>query len=254
MLRAFVNQLGLQEQAHRVRDRVDPACRRRRSQRQDFYRQFVAPNDLVFDIGANMGNRVETFVSLGAQVVAVEPQSMCVAYLRRWYGRKPVTVVPRGVGSAPGTAILHLSTAHTLATFSQNYIAEATAAGLNAGHQWNATEEVQVCTLDHLISEYGNPRFCKIDVEGFELEVLRGVSQPLESLSFEFHADLDDANGCIAQLETLGRYRYNFALDESMHLALPKWADAESLPGALSSATHKDDWGDIYAVIDSAMA
>jgi hypothetical protein len=55
--------------------------------------QFVRPGDLVFDIGANMGNRIEAFVALGASVVAVEPQGSCVASLRRLYRNQPDVVV-----------------------------------------------------------------------------------------------------------------------------------------------------------------
>lgn len=43
-----------------------------------FYEQFIRPNDICFDIGANMGNRTEVFLKLGAKVIAVEPQSECV--------------------------------------------------------------------------------------------------------------------------------------------------------------------------------
>jgi hypothetical protein len=39
-----------------------------------FYQQFLQPGDLCFDVGANMGNRVEAFLKIGANVVVVEPQ------------------------------------------------------------------------------------------------------------------------------------------------------------------------------------
>jgi hypothetical protein len=41
-------------------------------------------------------------------------------------------------------------------------------------------------TLDELISAHGSPAFCKIDVEGYEAEVLAALSQPIAALSFEF--------------------------------------------------------------------
>ena len=41
-------------------------------------------------------------------------------------------------------------------------------------------------TLDTLVAEYGEPAFCKIDVEGFEVEALKGLSRPLRALSFEY--------------------------------------------------------------------
>ena len=46
--------------------------------------QFVKPGDLVFDIGAHLGNRTRAFVALGCRVVAVEPQPHVARMLRRW--------------------------------------------------------------------------------------------------------------------------------------------------------------------------
>src|SRR4051812_6131238 len=51
--------------------------------RRELYRPYVRPGDLVFDIGANAGRVTETFMALGAQVVAVEPNPELVSGLRR---------------------------------------------------------------------------------------------------------------------------------------------------------------------------
>ena len=61
-----------------------------RRQRLDrFYRRFIAPGDLVFDIGAHLGDRLAAFARLGARVVAVEPQPTFAAALRRRTVAKP---------------------------------------------------------------------------------------------------------------------------------------------------------------------
>src|SRR5713226_10272775 len=57
------------------------------------YRAFVAPGDLVFDIGAHAGNRVRAFASLGCRVVAVEPQPDFAWLLRTFFGRSPQIVI-----------------------------------------------------------------------------------------------------------------------------------------------------------------
>ena len=47
---------------------------------------------------------------------------------------------------------------------------------------------VPVTTLDQLILRYGRPYYCKVDVEGYEVEVFRGLTQPIPMISFEIHA------------------------------------------------------------------
>lgn len=63
---------------------------------------FIQEGDLVFDIGANMGRRVGSFLLLKAKVVALEPNQACVAEIEKVYKGWPVTVIPKGVGAEPG--------------------------------------------------------------------------------------------------------------------------------------------------------
>ena len=65
---------------------ANPA-KRRRARR--FYGALVRPGDLCFDIGAHLGDRTAHFLTLGARVVAVEPQPQLMALLRRRFGRNP---------------------------------------------------------------------------------------------------------------------------------------------------------------------
>src|SRR6266550_6968059 len=68
------------------------------------YGRFVQPGDLVFDIGAHVGDRVASFQRLGARVVAAEPQPAVVKVLRLFYWRSSdVTIEPVAVGRASGT-------------------------------------------------------------------------------------------------------------------------------------------------------
>ena len=72
-----------------------------------FYREFLGPGDLAFDVGAHVGSRVRAWRKLGARVVAVEPQPDCVRVLRLLFGRDPqVVLVTDALGAQPGTAQL----------------------------------------------------------------------------------------------------------------------------------------------------
>ncbi|MDE0460889.1 MAG: FkbM family methyltransferase, partial [Caldilineaceae bacterium] len=82
--------------------------RSRRDRR--FYAQFIDRGELVFDIGAHVGNRVGVFLKLGAACVAVEPQPRFSVLLQKLYGRNPAfTLVQAALGSAEGSIELHIS-------------------------------------------------------------------------------------------------------------------------------------------------
>ncbi|MBM3479865.1 MAG: FkbM family methyltransferase, partial [Alphaproteobacteria bacterium] len=124
------------------------------------------------------------------------------------------------------------------------------------GQDWDARVEVPVTTLDALVAAHGVPRFAKIDVEGFELDVLRGLSRPLPALSFEFTTiQRDVAFACLARLAALGDYRFDLALGESQELAFgDNPLDAAAMAAHLRALPHAANSGDVYALLQGAGA
>lgn len=239
----------LLDRARRFRRR-----RLRRLERLAFYRQFVAPGDLCFDVGANVGNRTGLFLALGARVVAVEPQAWCAEQLRRRFMRRGfpagrrLTVVESALGPEPGTARLRLAPSHTVATLSSEWVERVREAG-RFDFAWDGGVDVPVTTLDALIEAHGVPAFCKIDVEGYEPEVLAGLSAPIHALSFEFTPEYLDATEASAnRLLRLGDYEFNYSLGESLVLESPRrWLSADQLLAALASLGESRPFGDVYA-------
>lgn len=223
----------------------NPVKRRRA---RGFYRAFVGPGDLCFDVGAHLGDRTGHFLALGARVVAVEPQPAPLAVLRRLYGGdRRVTLVAAALGAEPGEAELAIDPKNpTVASLSPEWRAQVARIESFGGVDWSERRQVAVTTLDHLIAEHGLPDFCKIDVEGFEAAVLAGVSQPLPALSFEYIAGaLDGTLAALDRLSALGRYRFNHSPGESMRLAMPEWLDGDALLASLRRLSAGS--GDIYA-------
>ncbi len=71
----------------------------RGAEKDRLYAQFVRPGDLVFDVGAHVGDRVASFRRLGARVVAIEPQPALAFTLKALYGRdRNVTIESQGGG------------------------------------------------------------------------------------------------------------------------------------------------------------
>jgi len=226
--------------------------RQRRMQR--LYRQFVRPGDLVFDVGAHVGNRARAFAAIGCRVIALEPQPDFARLLRTLFGRSArVEVVEAAVAGAGGDAWLSVSertpTVSTLASPWREARAREPGFG---GVEWNRRVRVQTLTTDDLIARYGEPAFVKIDVEGGEPAVLGGLSRPVRALSFEYlPGAIDEVRACVDRMSKLAgasaRYEFNWSVGESYALASPDWLDASGIVAALAALGPGARSGDVYA-------
>jgi FkbM family methyltransferase len=213
------------------------------------YERFVRPGDLVLDVGAHVGDRVGSFRRLGARVVAVEPQPLCLRALRAIYGRDPeVTLVPAVCGARPGQLTMYVNSANTtVSTVSPEFVEAARGAGGWEGQVWDGRIATPCVTLDALIAEHGRPAFANIDVEGFEDAVLAGLSTPLPALSFEFTTiQRAVALRCLDRLVSLGYHGYDFAGGETMTMTFDEWVPAERMREFLAGLPHEANAGDVY--------
>ena len=213
-----------------VRSRFPTKKQRERfEQRCKFYSSFVSPNDLCFDVGANIGNRVSPLLKIGAKVIAIEPQTDCARHLRKKFGSR-IEIIEKGLGSTIGVQNFYVSDASVLSSFSKDWID-----AINerfSDNKWTAPIPVEITTLDFLIEEYGVPSFIKIDVEGFELEVLKGLSKPIPMISFEYNVPENSQTmiDCIHHVKQINEnIEFNYCVGEEMKFALEKWMSFEEI-------------------------
>ena len=214
------------------------------------YRSFVQPGDLVFDIGAHVGDRIAAFRRLGARVVAVEPQPALLRTLRLLYGGDPkVTIEAAAVGRQPGVVELNVNLDNpTVSTVSTDFIAAAANAPGWEGQAWSKRIRVPLTSIDALIATHGTPAFIKIDVEGFEAEVLAGLTKQIQALSFEFTLiQRDIARACIERCGALGYVSFNAVLGESQSFEHRDWIDALAMFRWLGALPPQANSGDVYA-------
>lgn len=222
---------------------------RRQGTLRALYSRFVAPGDLVFDIGAHVGSRTRALRALGCTVVAVEPQPAVAATLRTVVGRDPgVVLVSAAVSHAIGQARFAVSErTPTVSTLADEWREARAQEADFAGVEWNETLEVATTTLDALIATHGLPALVKLDIEGGEAAALAGLSQPVRTVSFEFlPRALDAVRACGTRLDALGAYRYNWTTAESHRLASPAWMTLDALVARLAAETRH---GDVYATL-----
>jgi FkbM family methyltransferase len=212
---------------------------------------FIQPGSLVFDVGANLGNYTAVFLEKKAKIIAVEPQSYCVDFLKlRFRGNAAVTILHCGLGAKEEEKELMVSSAHTLSSFNSDWVE-----GVNKTERfkpsnavWEKKEKIPMKTLDGLISKYGLPSYLKIDVEGYEKEVLRGLHQPVERVSFEFTIPelANDAVECIQLLKNIGSYEFLSVTDDPKN---EKWISADEIEKEIRSMENSGELvgGDIFA-------
>ncbi|MCA9510006.1 MAG: FkbM family methyltransferase [Myxococcota bacterium] len=204
----------------------------------------LRPGDTFVDIGANIGVYAmwaARLVGDRGRVFAFEPVPGTRAQLERNVvenGFSQVEVVPKGVGAEPSTLTLHVVPGSS--GLSSRYARDDAA---------SVAVEVEVATLDAFFAGRAAPRAMKIDVEGMELDVLRGAAGLLASptppaIVFEAHAPHFDRAGTtyasiLAYLRDAGGYRV-FALG-------PRGVCAESVdavrPGSGDVLAVRTGWG-----------
>jgi FkbM family methyltransferase len=223
----------------------------------EFFRQFVHRGDLVFDIGANVGRRAKVFLQLGARVVAAEPQSSCVTHLQQVLGnQRKLEILPVALSNTEGEAEMMISNASYVSSLSSEHVElmkDRFASNPQwAEHglvEWSGREMVRTTTLDSLIAEYGKPAFIKIDVEGFEYEVVEGLSTPVALISLEFVAErIEKTCAAIDRINALGAIEGQLVFDDSMEWKLDRWQRSDDLKRSLKALTdiHRRSIGDIY--------
>lgn len=212
-----------------------------------FYSQFLKKDDLVFDVGANYGNRVEIFLKLGCRVVAIEPQQKCIEYLEQRF-INDISLEKVGLGASRDFKVFYESDNSVLSTFSDAYI-EKVKDSRHTTTFWKPSDRIEITTLDLMVEKYGNPEFIKIDVEGYELEVLKGLTRYAGVISFEYTLPelAGDLHACLQRLHEIGYNAFNYSVGESMKFNTD-WFSYEDFAQKVSSKSFiSARFGDIYA-------
>lgn len=234
---------GVYRPARWLTRRMHPAQQRMLDEDARFYRSIVSPGDLCFDIGANVGDKSEALLDIGARVVSFEPNPALIPELQARCGhRAEWRLVASAIGRTSGIATMFIRPAHRESSLIEGWL--GTAVG---------TVDVPVLTLDQAVQKFGRPAFCKIDVEGWELEVFRGLTTRIPLIAFEFNLKEESTSktkACLEHLALLGPAEVNVTVPEGTHFLFESWMAirraVDWFPGDLATKLSEAQYGDIY--------
>jgi len=115
---------------------------------------------------------------------------------------------------------------------------------------WNNPIKVFSITLDNLISRYGEPGLIKIDVEGYEYEVLKGLTQKVPMLCFEYAEEQkDEIVKSINYLLQLGYTGFNIQHGDQFNYRPSEWMTRKHLFNSVNELEtfRKQRWGMLWA-------
>lgn len=227
----------------------------RRSREIEFYRGLLngfRRGDLIFDVGANVGDKTDVFLRLGARTVAIEPNEACqevlkAKFLRYRLAPKPVVVVAKAVSDKETVETIWIDGPESaLNTLNPKWVTTIRddparfATGLDR-LEFREHKEIQTITLEQLILTHGCPFFVKVDTEGYELNVLRGLLRPVPYVSFEVNLPEFRPEG-LQCVELLGHLsadgQFNYTVD-CHRLVLQEWLKADAFLRILGQCMEK---------------
>lgn len=218
--------------------------------KKDLYSKIISYGDLVFDIGANHGDRTKIFLYLGAKVVAVEPNQILCDKLKRKFGDR-ISIEQKAVGDSCGKTVLFINETDVLSTTSEEWIDSIRKSGRfgELVNHFNKKIEVEVITINDLIEFYGIPKFAKIDVEGGEFQIIKTIkNSSICALCFEFAIpeSLDNSLKCLTHLNNIGYDFFNISFGESFQFLSDKRMNISEISNLLYNLPSMS-WGEIYA-------
>jgi FkbM family methyltransferase len=212
--------------------------------------KFLKHADLVFDVGLNLGEKAASFLDLGCRVVGFEPQrNIYLQAVNRFKNNGNFIGENVALDDSKGVSTIRIASFHTISSMNLEYIRNVKKLRFST-YSWDSEEVVNTDTLDNMISKYGVPKYIKIDVEGHELNVLRGLTSRIEYISIEFITEmLGPVKECLDYVDRLNEKKssFNYIYGNNDNFYFEHWIGKDEIIAYLDSVNDRqNEFGDIF--------
>jgi FkbM family methyltransferase len=214
---------------------------------REFYSRLIPSGALVFDIGANLGTLTRVFESIGAKVIAVEPNPDCLRHIELTTSTESVKTLQAAIGEKGGLGVIQVSDRKDkMSSLSESWREAMSNENSHFVGLWKRELTVPIVTLDSMVERFGRPFYVKIDVEGYEEQVLKGLSYCPPLLSFEFNKSFFDPALRSLESPLFEQAEFNFTLVDPAGFELHEWVNLNTLKRALVELGNGKGLGDIF--------
>ncbi|WP_034886445.1 FkbM family methyltransferase [Gillisia sp. JM1] len=202
----------------------DPENYRKQQVEPNFYKRILkmhpSRNNLIFDVGANIGSKSIIFSKLARKVVSFEPSEKLFIFLQKKFANTNVILFNYALGNSVSKSDLYIVENNEAYNSLNKKHIEITATSRNiATIDTVKHQQVNVEIIENFITKFGIPKYIKIDVEGYEYEVIKGLKTTVPIISFEANLPefSEESIQIIKYLDelSLNRYKYNFTVSNS---------------------------------------
>ena len=174
---------------------------------------------VLFDIGANRGDATVAGLNLGYKIIAIEPSRMYRELVKNFIYNPNVIPLKYAVSDKDYERVEFYEAAEDgLSTLNKDWLTADTMP--YAGKAFWTTQATTI-TLNTLADKYGEPDLIKIDVEGAEWSVFKGMTRKMGTVTFEWtNATIAEHSKQLDYLASLGYTEFSIRFIEN-HLQFP---------------------------------
>jgi FkbM family methyltransferase len=205
----------------------------------------------LFDIGANHGIYTDVNRYKYEKCILVDANPQLTRELREKYKEDKGVHVVEAIVSNKDSETFYIANSDQISTADPEWISQSR---FSKNYRWSPVQGIPTLSLDKLISLYGVPTFLKVDVEGYEYNVLLSLTQKVPALAFEWAEEKkSEILLTMEHLHKLGFTKFHIQMEDeySYQVEDSEWYDysiAYKLLESICDKERKQRWGMIWAL------